>query len=111
MKRRTFIVATTCIASALAAPGIAIAAPRKTLKARFVKRVVPRGPRFPHDHAFWEVFEGKDSLFKVTVRQIVRADPEQSYYTVNSVKFGKLILKSVRNKGIEKTKEILGTKL
>ena len=145
MKRRTFIVATACLSTALAAPAIAAPKPRSNLKAKFIKvedQLTPEGitvvkvntetkptpadlehwrkvfeeAQYDKDfhfhsppkngHSYWEVFDGKTSLFKVTVNEIVWADPNQSFYTINSVDFGKLLLKSVRNKGVEKTKQL-----
>jgi hypothetical protein len=151
MKRRTFIIATTCLASALATPGIAATTKKKEyrhLKARFVKvedddlltivkvdgsvsRPTPRDLEYwrkvfeeaqydkdfhfhslpKNGRSYWEVFDdkyGKTSLFRVTVNEIVWADPSQSFYTINSVEFGKLLIRSVKNKGVEATKRIFG---
>lgn len=146
MKRRAFIIATTCLA-ALAAPGVAAAKgtyagfdwAKRRLKARFVKvededpltivkvdgsvcRPTPKDlehwrkvfeeaqfdPPLKNGRSYWEVFEGKRSLLKVTVRDIIIADPSQSFNSINSVEFGKLLLKSVKNKGVEATKRIFG---
>lgn len=112
MKRRVFIIATACLSTALAAPGLLSAKEKMRLErltdhgklmAKFVKFA-----NDPSAQSYWEVVRNKKSLFKVTVDQIIRADPEQSYSEIATWQFGKLILKSIRNKGLERTKAILG---